>query len=85
MLNVILNHDESWPLGIVLLQWVGFAPGHDRTHKTNPKQMCILHLAFAFGKIHQSNPPLLQLDDSSSLRQYLKNKRSDEFSHSIEG
>ena len=74
MLNVILNHDESWPLGIVLLQWVGFAPGHDRTHKTNPKQMCILHPAFAFGKIHQSIPLLLQLDDSSSLQQYLKKK-----------
>ena len=74
MLIVILNHDESWPLGIVLLQWVGFAPGHDRTHKTNPKQMCILHLAFAFGKIHQSITLLLQLDDSSSLQQYLKKK-----------
>lgn len=32
-LIVVLNNDESWPLVIALLQWVGyFAPGHDRKH-----------------------------------------------------
>jgi hypothetical protein len=45
---------------------------------SNPKKNCILHPAFSFGKMHQSVPPLLQLDDPSSLQQYLKKKRSDE-------
>ena len=50
-----------------------FAPGN-APHKTNPKQMCILHPAFSFGIIHQSILLLLQLDGTSNLRPYLKKK-----------